>query len=410
MIKVKLRQRPITDNRQALYLDFYPAIIDPDSGDKTRREFLNLYLFDEIEHEIQNYADGNGKPQRRIVPVLDKKGQPKKIKLNPIDKQHNKETQQTAKQIRQKRDNAVNKPEIYTGFEKEQLKIKEKGERSFVEYFKSLVDKRKGSNSDNWTSAYNYLLKFTGGKLKFSEVNERWCNDFGEYLLTSPSIKTKTQSISQNSAVSYFNKLKAALKQAYKDGYLSADINAKVDTIKATETKINFLTLEELQTLAKTECKNPVLKSAALFSAMTGMAFKEIQNLVWGEVEHSAEMGYFIPHRRQKTGGNNYLNISEQAFSLMGERKANNDKVFEGLNDQDRFYYFQIWIASAGIKKDINFHGLRHTFATLQLSMGTDIYTVSKMLDHKNVRTTQVYAKVINQTKREAADKIKLDL
>jgi site-specific recombinase XerD len=94
----------------------------------------------------------------------------------------------------------------------------------------------------------------------------------------------------------------------------------------------------------------------------------------------------------------------------MGERKANNDKVFEGLNDQDRFYYFQIWIASAGIKKDINFHGLRHTFATLQLSMGTDIYTVSKMLDHKNVRTTQVYAKVINQTKREAADKIKLDL
>jgi hypothetical protein len=84
MIKVKLRQRPITDNRQALYLDFYPAIIDPDTGEKTRREFLNMYLFDEVEHEIQHYSDGNGKPQRRIVPVLDKKGQPKKVKLEVV--------------------------------------------------------------------------------------------------------------------------------------------------------------------------------------------------------------------------------------------------------------------------------------------------------------------------------------
>jgi integrase len=167
--------------------------------------------------------------------------------------------------------------------------------------------------------------------------------------------------------------------------------------------------MEELQTLAKTDCPNPMLKSVALFSALTGMAFKEIQNLVWGEVVYSEEMGYYIPHTRQKTGGNNYLPISEQAFGLLGERKQPTDKVFEGINDRDRYYWFQIWVAKAGITKDINFHGLRHTFATLQLSKGTDIYTVSKMLGHSNVRTTQIYAKVINQTKREAANKIKLD-
>ena len=102
--------------------------------------------------------------------------------------------------------------------------------------------------------------------------------------------------------------------------------------------------------------------------------------------------------------------ISEQAFSLLGERGKPTNKVFDGLNDRDRYYWFQLWISKAGITKQINFHGLRHTFATLQLSKGTDIYTVSKMLGHSNVRTTQIYAKVINQTKRDAADKIKLDL
>lgn len=410
MIKVKLRQKPISGNRQALYLDFYPPIIDPETGEQTRRQFLSLYLFDEIEHIEERYNDSNGKPQKRIVPVLDKKDQPKKVKLNPIDKQHNKETLQIAEQIRQKKDNEVNKPEIYTGHEKEQLRVKERGERSFVEYFKQLADKRKTSNHDNWISAYNYLLAFTGGKLKFTDVTETFCNEFREYLLSSPSIKSKAKSLSQNSAVSYFNKVKAALKQAHKDGHISNDLNAKIDTIKTTETKIEFLTMEELQTLAKTDCPNPLLKNAALFSAMTGMAFKEIQNLVWGEVAYSEEMGHYIPHTRQKTGGNNYLPISEQAFGLLGERGKPTDKVFDGLNDRDRYYWFQLWVAKAGITKDINFHGLRHTFATLQLSKGTDIYTVSKMLGHTNIKTTQIYAKVINQTKRNAADKIKLDL
>jgi len=64
----------------------------------------------------------------------------------------------------------------------------------------------------------------------------------------------------------------------------------------------------------------------------------------------------------------------------------------------------------AGITKDITFHCFRHTYATLQLSYGTDIYTVSKMLGHKELKTTQIYAKIIDQAKREAANKIKLDL
>jgi integrase len=376
--KVKLRQKPISGNRQSLYLDFYPAIIHPETGEPTRREFLRLYIYE--------------KPKR------------------PIDKQHNKETLRLAEQIRQKRENQLNKPEIYTAYELEQKRIKELGEKNFVEYFKSLADKRKASNHDNWVSAYKYLETFTKGNLKFADLNEKFCNDFKEYLLTTKSNKSSKTTLAQNSAVSYFNKLKAALKQAYKDGILQTDLNAKIEPIKQAETRRNFLTIEELNRLVKTECNNPLLKRAALFSALTGLRFSDIKNLVWGEIHHSAENGYSIQFTQQKTKGVEVLPISEQAYSLLGERKKPTDKVFEGLtySAYENKHLYQ-WIGAAGITKDITFHCFRHTFATLQLFNGTDIYTVSKMLGHRELKTTQIYAKIVDDTKRKAADKIKLD-
>ena len=68
------------------------------------------------------------------------------------------------------------------------------------------------------------------------------------------------------------------------------------------------------------------------------------------------------------------------------------------------------WIEDAGIKKHITFHCFRHSFATNQLAEGTDIYTISKMLGHTSVRTTQIYTKVVDPKKEHAADVIKLDL
>lgn len=111
-IKVILQMKPISGNRQTLYLEFYPAIIDPKTGKQTRREFLNTYLFSEVEIEEQKYYDKNGKEQKRFVPVLDKKLKEKKVKLDPTEKQHNEVTMQRAEQIRQKKENELNKPEI----------------------------------------------------------------------------------------------------------------------------------------------------------------------------------------------------------------------------------------------------------------------------------------------------------
>src|SRR5690606_4508410 len=229
--KVSLRQKKISKGRKSLYLDFHPPIPHPKpflnkkTGEMvttTRREFLGLYIFE--------------KPK------------------TPIDKQHNTETLKIGESIRQKRENFLNKPEIYSQYEKEQLRLKELSEQCFIEYFTKLANKRKASNHDNWVSVLNYLNTFTNGSLKFADLNQKFLEDFKEYLLTTKSNRSNKTTLSQNSAVSYFNKVKAALKQAYKDGILQTDLNAKISPIKAAETRREYLTLDELNELVKTPC------------------------------------------------------------------------------------------------------------------------------------------------------------
>jgi integrase len=311
----------------------------------------------------------------------------------------------------QKRNNILNKPEIYSQYEREKLQLKELGEQCFIEYFRKLTDKRKASNRNNWLSALKYLESFAKGKLTFADLNQKIFEEFKEYLLTCKSNKSKKTTLSQNSAVSYFNKVKAALKQAFKDGLLQTDLNAKIQPIKIAETRREYLTIEELNKLLKTPCNNDLLKRAAMFSALTGLRFSDIQKMVWGELEYIEGQGYFLNYSQKKTNGIEYYPISEQAVSLLNEKGELTAKVFEGLeySAYHNKHLFQ-WIGAAGITKDITFHCFRHTFATLQLFNGTDIYTVSKMLGHKDLKTTQIYAKVVDESKRKAADKIKLDM
>lgn len=164
-----------------------------------------------------------------------------------------------------------------------------------------------------------------------SELTLNACNDYKNYLLTVKSIRSKKKSLAGNTALSYFNKFKAVLKQAYKDELLTKDLRAKIQPIKATETKREFLTLEELQALFNTECSLPVLKKAAIFSALTGLRFSDIQQLCWDNLQHSMAAGHYIQFRQQKTNGVEVLPIPEQALQLIGEKREAADQVFGGL-------------------------------------------------------------------------------
>ncbi len=378
-IKVTLREKSINKGRKSLYLDFYPPIQKKGSEELTRREFLKIHIYE--------------KPK------------------STSEKEHNKKQLSIANRIRQERENELNKAEIYSALEQEYIKIKQRGERCFVAYFRELAGKRKSSNYDNWVSALKHLEKFTGGDLRFADLSEEKLLQLKEYLLLNAvSHKDKKSSLAQNSALSYFNKVKAALKQAYKDGILQTDLNAKVASIKEAETRREFLTIEELNKLIKIPCRDEILKKAALFSALTGLRFSDIQKMTWGEVRYSANEGYSIHFKQKKTQGVEVMPINEQAYALLGEPRQANDKVFEGLiYSAYKNKHLKEWIQQAGITKKITFHCFRHTFATLQIEKGTDIYTVSKMLGHRDLKTTQIYTKVVDKLKREASDKIKLD-
>lgn len=375
--KVTLRRKPISKGRQSLYLDFYPAITNTTTGEPTRRLFLGLYIIE--------------KPK------------------DALEKQHNKEMLKIAEQIRSGRENQLNKPEVYTEFEKAQLKSQEMGEQDFTEYFRRMTETKVGKSQHNWKNAYNHWLRYSGGKVRFIDLTPEMCEGFRSYLLSARSIKSERMTLKVNSASLYFVKFRTVVNTAYKREFIRTDLNEKYKPIKMEDTHRQYLTMTELNKLAKTECANPTLKRAALFSALTGLRFSDIKKLKWGEIEYNQR--FQIRFTQQKTKGAEVLPISEQAVGLLGAAGEAGELVFEGLKysafSHRHLYY---WLAAAGITKDITFHSFRHTYATLQLEANTDIYTLSKLMGHKNLRSTQVYAKVVDRLKQEAADKIKLDL
>jgi integrase len=359
--------------RKILYLDFYPPITV--NGKQTRREYLGLFVFDPLRHG------------------------------NPFDKDHNIKANEEAELKRTKRFNELNKPEIYSDFELDHLRKKEIGEGSFTDYLKKFVIKKNSLRT--WLSVELHVNKFAGKELTFADVTEKFCNGFKEYLITAVSINNDILLL-KNSASSYFCKFKTVLRRAYKDGCLPIYLNDKIGSIGTDETRRNYLTIDELNKLVKAECSDQILKRAALFSALTGLRYSDIEKLTWKEVELIGE-DYILNFTQRKTGGVETLPISKQAAALLGGR----DQVtpFAGLRyNAHRNILLKNWITSVGITKKITFHCFRHTYATLQLDAGTDIYTVSKMLGHRDLKTTQIYAKVVNKAKREAAERITLDI
>ncbi|MBE8726320.1 site-specific integrase [Flavobacterium hungaricum] len=373
-----LRKKVISQGRMSLYLDFYPPLWDEKSNCYTRREFLKIYVYIKPADQYQKMAN--------------------------IENMH------TAELIRARRQNEINKMEVYSAFEKEQLKIQAVGRESFLHYYKRLGEKKEGNNFSIWNSAIAHFEVFLKGKdLLFQDVTVTLIEDFREYLLKAYSLRNTKKRLSRNTALSYYNKIKTTLKRAYREDKLKTDINSKISSIKEMESQRNFMTLEETKRLFATPCTNLLVRKISMFSVLTGMRYVDIAKLTWSEIQYIDNDGYYIIFRQKKTEGAESMPISEEAFQLLGKRKGEKELVFKGLRKCDIDKTVPVWVALSGIRKHITFHCFRHTYATLQITAGTDIFTVSKMLGHRNVKTTQVYAKVIDQKKRDAANRISLE-
>ncbi|HAT67862.1 MAG TPA: recombinase, partial [Flavobacteriaceae bacterium] len=204
----------------------------------------------------------------------------------------------------------------------------------------------------------------------------------------------------------YFNKFRAALREAFNEGYLKSNVIKSVKGFNQAESKREYLTHSELQALSESKCKHIVLKKAFIFSCLTGLRWSDINKMKWSEVRDEDD-NFRIIFRQKKTDGLEYLYISDQARALLGKRENQNDRVFTGLKYGAHFNAEILrWCMRAGITKHITFHSARHTNAVLLLENGADIYTVSKRLGHKELRTTEIYAKIIDSKMKEAANSI----
>ncbi len=370
-MKISLSQRKLKDGRISLSIEFYRGSEITDDGKRKHlRNFENLdtYL------------------------IID----PKTAK----EKKENKEALEFAENVI-----AIRKAEYAQG--RFELKNTAKAKRVFLNFFADLAEEKRtldsSNNYGNWFSTYQHLKKVVPKNLTFEEIDEYFIKKVRRYF-EKDAISKSDLPLSQNSKYSYFNKFKAALRNAFDNGYLTINYASKIKSFEQAESQREYLIFDELQRLAKAECKYPVLKKAFLFSCLSGLRWSDINTLIWKEVRDEGDISR-VNFRQEKTEGVEYLYISKQARELLGERQDPQERVFKGLK-YGMTYNTEIirWCNRAAVPKHITFHSARHTNAVLLLENGADIYTVSKRLGHRELRTTQIYAKIVDSKMKEAAE------
>lgn len=319
-----------------------------------------------------------------------------------------------AEKVRALRQQEYDTAVVYSDREQEMIAQNERSEQDFIAYFNSIIYKVHPNSSKsiivNWCRVGKLLSIFSEGKpIPFRKINVRLLEDLKLFMLTAPQGGNKKGTLSQNSAATYFSIVKAGLHRAFIDEYLTVDIAAKVKGIPELKVKRETLTLEEAELLAQTPCENEVLKRAFFFAILTGIRLCDIHELTWGEIQKTST-GWRVDFTQRKTHVVDYLPINEQAYSLCGEPGEHDQQIFAGLTGSSWISRpLKKWIAASGIKKHITFHCSRHTFATLQLENGTDIFVIKGMLGHTNVKTTQIYAHIVDKSKRNAAEALQID-
>lgn len=375
---VRIRFKQLSNGNQSIYLDYYTGdVIRKENyvGGKRKYEFLKLYLIPERTRE---------------------------------DKAKNEATLALAKAIQSKR--IVEVQNDAHGFQNTN-----KSKVNLLDYLENIGKQSAEQGSRNYArtvlNTVRALKLFRGDYIAFRDVDKEFLSEFTDYLRQMPKaskygVLKIGGRLSNNSVVSYYGTLRTAINRAYKEGIITVNPTKEFDfasKVRQEPSRREYLTIDELKTLINTECRHEIVKRAFLFSCLCGLRVSDIRKLKWCDLQRSGGR-VRIEITMQKTKEPLYLPISDEALKWLPERGETNDSDFifplthEGtVNDT-----LQHWAKVAGITKHISFHVARHTHATMMLTLGADLYTVSKLLGHKNIATTQIYAKIVDKKKEEA--------
>ena len=375
---VRIRFKQLSNGNQSIYLEYYTGdVIRKENyvGGKRKYEFLKLYLIPERTRE---------------------------------DKAKNEATLALAKAIQSRR--IVEVQNDAHGFQNTN-----KSRVNLLDYLENIGKQSAEQGSRNYArtvlNTVRALRLFRGDYIAFRDVDKEFLSEFTDYLRQMPKaskygvLKTGGR-LSNNSVVSYYGTLRTAINRAYKEGIITVNPTKEFDfasKVRQEPSRREYLTLDELKTLINTECRHEIVKRAFLFSCLCGLRVSDIRKLRWCDLQRSSGR-VRIEITMQKTKEPLYLPISDEALKWLPERGEANgsDFIFPLTHEGTVNDTLQHWAKVAGITKHISFHVSRHTHATMMLTLGADLYTVSKLLGHKNIATTQIYAKIVDKKKEEA--------
>jgi site-specific recombinase XerD len=256
--------------------------------------------------------------------------------------------------------------------------------------------------------SYRYLIKnlkdFTDGKeLLLSDIDIRFIERFTAFL---------DKTLARNTRIGVLTELKKFFNLAYNQELITLNPFKKFKMQMRQEGNISHLEMHELQKLKDTSTNiNPHIRQAFLFSCFTGLRFSDLLKLKWSHIHTTKDKDgndyttmILRPSKTTNTSGKLLqAPLAKQALQILEEvgHKTDGDLIFYTLKSSTSYNdRLKDWAKAAEISKNLHSHVGRHTFATLGLTSGIDIYTVSKMLGHSELKLTERYAKVIDKKKQ----------
>lgn len=250
----------------------------------------------------------------------------------------------------------------------------------FLEFFKQIADSKEGTTHTSWMNALQHIKAYDKrSHITLLDITTAWVRGFREYLdkkatqwcIDDRKRKVKPLPISEGTKALMFQKLTACLNEAVRQDLLPSSPAKAVKGFGQTESEREYLTLEELRRLAEIPCPAPEIGRMFLFACLTGLRWSDVCGLRWSNVMET-EQGTRLIFTQKKTRALEYLDISSQAASFLGDRGDDGSFVFRNsMPTQTARPYISAWVRAAGINKHITFHCLRHYELSLSLNLNS---------------------------------------
>lgn len=277
---------------------------------------------------------------------------------------------------------------------------------------KELVGKEYAPGTlERYKTSLSHTIEFLQWKYKVSDIE---LNKIDHAFVTDYEFWLRSvRNCANNTAVKYIKNFNKIIKICLANDWMVKNPFANYKS-KVKEVERVYLSEDEIQSIINKDLENDrlsLVRDIFLFSCFTGLAYIDVKNLTKSHISIGIDGEKWIFTHRQKTESASKIPILPVTQMIIDKyedhpQSVNQDKLLPILSNQKMNAYLKEIAGVCDIKKDLTFHIARHTFATtVTLTNGVPIETVSKMLGHKNLRTTQHYAKVLD---RKVSDDMKV--